>query len=563
MSLRLCYIWVSQFRNFENTGFNFSSSEKFHYNNENGRLTVEKIKELPSNFFGESITEVTALIGKNGSGKSNALELVCKLLKGGKTSVTEDFLIITEEEGEFVCYRSSDSVWVLNYNFPLKLKSYEKNIDPLKIVYFSNVFDERKNNFDNDISDISYNKRFKRTFYNYNIETDFKKQIRFINSPLFKGLNIQTPNKIQIISKVWNSKYTIAGSRRNNLFESGIKEFRELYKNRLKDIKSNKKFYYNVVYAFFEETIKNLSIISHLDNKNEYYLDEFFRDTKLYKGESTQSMTDSMLRWMNYINDRLENFDKVNYREKKELTSFRERLKILFEIRNHLVEVDFEYKIEGTRNRSLEYFLFDYSPKTKDIVVKYIELFENSKMFDVNWLGISSGHKAYLNIFSLIYHESKRVRRQNLLLCIDEGDLYLHPQWQIEFFDKLVTVLPEIFKGNIQIILTSHSPFLLSDLPKQNITVVSPREEEQTLNGNELDTETFAGNIYSLYEEPFFLGNQRISLFAKKKIDQIFEELESKDTFTLEYDEEGLKRRIELIGDEVIKFHLMKKLHND
>ncbi|WP_428740880.1 AAA family ATPase [Tenacibaculum sp.] len=563
MSLKLCYIWVSQFRNFENTGFNFSSSEKFHYNNEKGRLTIEKIKELPSNFFGESITDVTALIGKNGSGKSNALELVCKLLKGGRTSVTEDFLIVTKEDSEFVCYRSSDNVWMLNYNFPLKLKRYEKNIDPLKIIYFSNVFDERKNNFDKDISDISYNKRFKRTFYNYNLETDFKKQIRFINSPLFKNLNIQTPNKIQIISKVWNSKFTIAGSKRHHYFNSSVEEFRELYKNRLRDIKSNKKFYYNVVYAFFEETIKNLSIISNLDNKNEYYLDEFFIETKRYKGESTQSMTDSMLKWMQYISDRLKNYNKVNYREKKELISFEKRLNIFFEIRNHLIEVDFEYKIEGTRNRSFEYFLFDYSPKTKDVVVKYIELFENSKMFDVNWLGISSGHKAYLNIFSLIYHELKRVRRPNLLLCIDEGDLYLHPQWQIEFFDKLVTVLPEIFKGNIQIILTSHSPFLLSDLPKQNITVVSPNEETQTLNGNKLETETFAGNIYSLYEEPFFLGNQRMSVFAKKKVDEIFKKLEREDVSVLKHDKEDLKRRIELIGDEIIKFHLMKKLQND
>ncbi|CAL2104214.1 putative AbiEii toxin of type IV toxin-antitoxin system [Tenacibaculum sp. 190130A14a] len=562
MNLKLCYIWVSEFRNFKNTGFNFSSSEKFHYDGYTGKLSMEKIEDLPENFFGDSITDVTALIGKNGSGKSNALELVCKLLKGGETSITEDFLIVTQENNQFIGYHSKKEEWVLEFDFPLNLKKYNKIIDPLKIVYFSNVFDERKNNFDRDISDISYNNRFKRGFYNYNIETDFKKQIRFINSPLFKRLNIQTPTKIQIISKVWRSKYINAGLKRYNYIENTLKKFQELYKTRLKDIKSSKKFYYNVVYAFFEETIKILNTISNENNKNEFYLEEFFRETQLYKGESTQSMTNDMLKWMKYISNSLEK-NSINNRERKELSSFKKRLQLLFEIEDKLLRVDFEYKTEGSRNRTQEYFLFDYTPKTKEVVVKYIELFEKSKMFDVNWLGVSSGHKAYLNIFSLIYHELKRIKRPNLLLCIDEGDLYLHPQWQIEFFDKLVSVLPEIFKDNIQIILTSHSPFLLSDLPKQNITIISPNKEIQTLNGNELKTETFAGNIYSLYEEPFFLDKQRISLFAKKKIDEIFEELENKNTLILKDNHEVIKRKIELIGDEVIRFHLMKRLEND
>ena len=185
-------------------------------------------------------------------------------------------------------------------------------------------------------------------------------------------------------------------------------------------------------------------------------------------------------------------------------------------------------------------------------------LLDKNTLFEINWLGISSGHKAYLNLFSLIHHEVRRVKKDNLLLCIDEGDLYLHPKWQIEFFDKLVVILPIIFDGKIQIILTSHSPFLLSDLPKQSITIIDTDQGNKIINGTKFKHETFAGNIYNLYEEPFFLGGQRMSTFASKKINLIISELQNR-TLT----EQELRHYISLIGDDIIRLHLEKKAKND
>ncbi|MCG7501716.1 ATP-binding protein [Tenacibaculum sp. Mcav3-52] len=563
MSLKICYIWVREFRNFTNTGFNFSSSEKFHYNNEKGRLTIEKIKELPSNFFGESITEVTALIGKNGSGKSNALELVCKLLKGGKTSITEDFLIITKENGQFVGYRSKKEGWMLEFDFPLQLREYDKNIDPLKIVYFSNVFDEKENNFAPDIADTSYNSRYKTSMFRFNRKepSDFQKQLYFINSPYFKNLNIEIPEGIKITPKIWNTNNSSLMSGMSDFVDFDLTKFSKFIRQRLKEISKYNKLYYYVVYTFYLDSIKHLMRYNYRTSQSlSKNIGEHNTILNNYENLKTEEIFEELVFWLKSTISSVNNFIDVNYF--KEVKLLEPKLDFIFQLREERKEMVLDLSNEGARNRYSESFIFNYKYGIPDIIIENIKLLEDSS-FVVNWLGISSGHKAYLNIFSLIYYELRKVKRENLLLCIDEGDLYLHPQWQIEFFDRLVTVLPQIFKGNIQIILTSHSPFLLSDLPKQNITVVSPREEEQTLNGNELDTETFAGNIYSLYEEPFFLGNQRISLFAKKKIDQIFEELESKDSSTLEYDEESLKRRVELIGDEVIKFHLMKKLHND
>ncbi|WP_431167237.1 AAA family ATPase [Tenacibaculum halocynthiae] len=562
MNLKLCYIWVNQFRNFKNTGFNFSSSEKFDYNPDTSKITLNKITKLPEDFFGESITEVTALIGRNGSGKSNALELVCKLLKGGKTSITDDFLIITKENDQFVAYRSKEEGWMLGFDFPLQLRKYDKNIDPLKIVYFSNVFDEKENNFSSDIADLSYNSRYKSSIFRFNRKeiSDFQKQLFFINSSYFNKLNIEIPEGIKITPKIWNKNNSDMMFSMSDFVGFNLTFFSRFIRQRLKDISKQNKFYYYVVYTFYLDSVKllmryNFTIIKDLNDT----INSYNQILKNYEKLKTEHIFEELVSWLKNIISLKHRFIDVKY--VKEVQKLEPKLELISKLKESRKKISLDLLNEGSRNRYSESFVFN-NDNSSNIIKDNIKLFGESA-FTVNWLGISSGHKAYLNIFSLIYHELKRIKKENLLLCIDEGDLYLHPQWQIEFFDKLVTVLPQIFKGNIQLILTSHSPFLLSDLPKQNITVISPNEEKQTLNGNKLNTETFAGNIYSLYEEPFFLGNERISVFAKKKIDEIFEELDNKNTSSLKYDKESLKRRIELIGDEVIKFHLMKRLQND
>lgn len=562
MRLKLCYVWVSEFRNFKNAGFNFSSSEKFHYDYFTGKLRLERIEELPKDFFGKSITEVTGLIGRNGSGKSNALELVCKLLKGGKTSVTRDFLIITKEDNQFVCYRSTERLSVKNSDFTLLFKEYYRNIDPLKIIYFTNVFDEKENNFASEVSDLSYDRRFRVSKYNRkNKITDFRKQLLFIDSPYFESLRIDVPVSLKITPRFirgYNNSDKMY--RMSNLIDLDLSKFSKFIQQRFKGISLQNKFYYHAVFALYIETISLLldyNFTIHKDLRN--YIKGCNEEIVNYESLKTEELFQELLVCLEKMITSKHWFIDINYLKKVEVLM--SKLEFLNKLKNQKGGMALESSEEGARNRYTESFIFNYADKSGRFIIDHIELFEESS-FKVNWLGISSGHKAYLNIFSLIYHEIKRVRKSNLLLCIDEGDLYLHPQWQIEFFDKLITVLPKIFKGNIQLLLTSHSPFLLSDLPKQNITVVSPNREEQTLNGNKLETETFAGNIYALYEEPFFLGNQRMSAFAKKKVDEIYREVEGYSKLKTE-EKELLKRKIALIGDEVIKFHLMKRVADD
>lgn len=563
MNLKLCYIWIREFRGFQDTGFNFSSSEKFKFDSHSNYIHCDKINDLPIDFFGSSITDVTALIGRNGSGKSNALELVCKLLKGGKSSTTSDFLIITEEDGQRVCYNNLKYNLGITSNISINIVDYNRKIDPLKIIYFSNVFDQRIHNFDRDISDISNNYRYPRSRYKNKSTTDFQKQIIFIESEQFKYLNIDSPNEIRVTNKVWNN-FNLNSSKKQQLFGEYFTQFNEFskyYKNRISDFKDIERLYSSLIYSLIIEVIS----ILNSNSKKRKLKNDLIPDLLNIQKDSRYTRVDDFIskyeEWLMYSTEDLINF-KGNSID-GDLEELVNKIKNLINARDYLNNQDVASFSEGRGARTTEYFRFQYRPQFKSENIKYLSFFEQSSFFNINWTGISSGHKAYLNLFSLLHFELKKIRRENVLICIDEGDLYLHPQWQIEFFDKLITIVPQIFKGKIQIILTSHSPFLLSDLPKQCVTTIDLSQENQVLDGTELKNETFAGNIYKLYSEPFFLGNQRLSVFAKRKIDRIFEILDSKDRVISSSKKTELGREINLIGDDVIRFHLIKMLNHD
>ncbi|WP_111308883.1 AAA family ATPase [Confluentibacter sediminis] len=558
--LKVCFIWVRSFRNFNNAGINLSSTHKFYYDSIINKLTFDKVSPLPKDFFGKSITEVTALIGKNGSGKSNALELICKILKEGNTTISQDFLIVAEVKGKFKCYHNFLNS-VNEVNGIIEFEEYDGSIDPLKIIYFSNVYDQRINNFSTQVSDISSNTRLpKRSYYiSRGRKTDFEYQLNFITSGFYSLLEVAPPERILISSNVWARRFN--SSQRRDVFgqnEQKFQQFESDFRKRLRGLVEQSRLYYLIIFAFLKETISNLSHINfNKDIDTSKIVGEFLNNLYDYDIRSTNDIAQNMLICLDSLTDNFSFLQDIT--KKNESKRFKNQLEVLHILKNEIFNLDIRFETEGQRGKITELFSFNFDERA-DKVLRSLAILDNSMYFNVDWLGISSGHKAYLNLFSLIYEEVRRIKRNNLLLCIDEGDLYLHPKWQIEFFSKLLNVLPDIYDGNIQLILTSHSPFLLSDIPKQCLTILDKNFESCTMDGVSLEKETFAGNIYDLYESPFFLGNQKKSVFSTKKIKQTIEAL---DKNSLSIDNDDIDKLIELIGDDVIRFHLKKRRNND
>ncbi len=124
---------------------------------------------------------------------------------------------------------------------------------------------------------------------------------------------------------------------------------------------------------------------------------------------------------------------------------------------------DVQKKVFNEINEIFENLSIDV--KVEDISQdgRNITLFTNSSgdEFDINEL--SSGEKQlFLRTLAI-----KMLNPENSIILIDEPELSLHPKWQ----QRIVDVYRKIGKNN-QIIIATHSPYILGSVRKENIMLL-------------------------------------------------------------------------------------------
>lgn len=194
-----------------------------------------------------------------------------------------------------------------------------------------------------------------------------------------------------------------------------------------------------------------------------------------------------------------------------------------------------------------------------------------------NWIpftGLSSGERqiAY-TISNFMYHlvnidsawdyfvmedEQKDVfLYQYVNVIFDEVELYFHPDLQRRFVSYLTSALRsghlKRIKG-VNVIIVTHSPFVLSDIPKSNILVMGENEDIE---------DSFGANILDLFRKQFFMSST-IGEFARKELEWVFGLLGKKDELLkLTTDE---KKRIQylakVVGDPYLR-HLVENVAED
>jgi hypothetical protein len=199
---------------------------------------------------------------------------------------------------------------------------------------------------------------------------------------------------------------------------------------------------------------------------------------------------------------------------------------------------------------------------------------KRSQMDEVLFSKLSSGEKQFAYMMSTyIYHlinlesihtatqtnsnGSNRVAYSMINMIFDEMELCFHPEYQRTFVNNLVSYIKragfnKVFSFNI--ILTTHSPFILSDIPACNILALKDGAPDNSFK----DEQTFAANIYDILGNKFFMENF-IGEFASKEIDGIISRLTNEKVIT-EKGKTIIKSRIGLIGDDIIRIKLLEKL---
>lgn len=569
------------------------------------------------------INNITAIIGQNGCGKTTLLHFIkenfsyidCELVHDNKGNIVyfhpkfrNRFIIIIKQENDFILYNLGDfridkitgdveiKVGSLTIDTEQNKKNRDKGLDKIecivpellstKILYFSNAFDFNKIDYsefyydiDNIYLDISSNILFFNDYNQYRDNSqhnEILRQIRFLLSPIANKFISQKPKFLKINCKGITSvihDYLEYGNDMDiinildkhsniNVFAhliifTSILDFADVYKKIKKE----------------ENNIKN-EISNLLNNIYSYYrsLDEVkFCEKSL---TAIKNKIEEMLRTNNM--DKQLKIKDVKYYEK----TFKSRIR--------LYKALYENDNFKRSNKDL-YSSIDFYVSISEVeLISDVLIYTNQsnflkRVFTFDLSGISSGERAMLLTYSRFYwvvdrhlnekyyrtfgftdsgfHEDYYKLGENLIILMDEGELFLHPNWQREYLNNIINYFNELFKDyddvkNIQIILTSNSPFVISDLPKENIILLENRNGLcHVKNNNKLLMETFGANIHMLLSDSFFMSNGLIGEFAKNKINDVINFIRNDFKNERNY---GIEFIIKSIGEPIIKTKLQE-----
>ena len=149
-------------------------------------------------------------------------------------------------------------------------------------------------------------------------------------------------------------------------------------------------------------------------------------------------------------------------------------------------------------------------------------------------------------IYNVNGPSSLKTQCDTALIFLDEADLTMHPEWQRRLIAILSFFLPRIYPAScvrdMQLILSTHSPLILGDIPSENITYLFAKEQEMETDQNIQNLqnqpakdecpaspphpgETFGQNIHTILKENFFLENGTVGAFAARKINGLAQRL--------------------------------------
>ncbi len=170
---------------------------------------------------------------------------------------------------------------------------------------------------------------------------------------------------------------------------------------------------------------------------------------------------------------------------------------------------------------------------------------------------LSHGEKILFLLIATIYNLIDNTKESNIFLFLDELELSLHPQWQKNFISYHLNNLFKFRDKNISIFFSTHSPFILSDLPKENIIFLEKGKQVYPFDDGK---QTFGANIHTLLSHGFFMKDGLMGEFAKSKIDDVINYLNGKESEIK--DDNSAQNIINIIGEPIIKRELQRMLKN-
>jgi len=523
--MELVYLWVEDYKNIHKQGFNFSPRFDCEYDDETKELTIDENEDYIENFFGDNIN-VTAIVGKNGSGKSSIIRFLedADYFVGSAFSDEKDLNFI-------ICIKVDEKINIITTIASLSYQNQEQ------IQYV-----KHQNEFDNQDSDY--------LFYSY---------------CAFLTLNSEFPNERESKKDLFLRNKTIS-YKSSHIANLAIKNSQENYTFQLTTFMRYPKrifLYNNTKYAkYLIDNIQPPVAVYSNNPKNGGPFPSCYHDiielgtnnpleaymlNKIVKVELCEEL------FRSYSTTNIEHSSVDNTKALQNFYDTKE-----YELNEEEYDL---YEYEQLISRVI-YNINDIDSNTRSLIEKYDKFFKYDFEDDKGrkFLDLSHGEKSLYAQFVSMYDTVKNSQIP-ILIALDEPDFSLHPTWQKKYLNEFMTTFIHMNK-NIHIILTSHSPFLLSDIPKQNIIFLDKDKNGNCLvlkDGLKEKKQTFGANIHTLLSDSFFMEDGLMGEFAKKKIQEIMDYLNDKKTIDeISTKEEQIKQVIESIGELFLKEKLLK-----
>lgn len=562
--MELVYLWVEDYKNIHQQGFNFSGRYRCDYDHEKNELTIDENKEYV-HIFPDNIN-ITAIVGENGSGKSNILEYIIQNLLH---HVQSNLRTVTFDNNKFVIesYNLTNPTIANNTKIQnIEFKQYETKktfrnviqyesfhaLSDYEIIYYSLSPFDRCNIYQSfsqfhylgvlneygqfNIQDILI-KQIKN-FIQLSQDEALKKILALLKLPIPETILLNPKDFFYSDEQFWRRICSILDIGGEGLQEEFQSKLIELYNQCRDNMDKNSVAKKNFLYLhFFIETMKMLITNSSskllFTKQTSDFLNEYNTDLILaIKHFFTNTFIDEIKNHPNEsVHNLIDKFDQIS----------------TIELNSHAY----------TKNPIHNQFVINI----EKIDNHFLTLLKNTNVidsFELSWINngqhirLSSGEIAILNLLVNITTALQNAinnHKSRFIIMLDEIELFLHPKWQKKYMKNIITAIESVLGSKkCHILLTSHSPFILSDIPKECVNFIGEKFVHE---------QTFGANIHTLLSNGFFMNDGLMGEFAKEKISQILFLL-SGEIGPINIPNEQIKPIIKIIGEDFLREKLLK-----
>lgn len=188
---------------------------------------------------------------------------------------------------------------------------------------------------------------------------------------------------------------------------------------------------------------------------------------------------------------------------------------------------------------------------------------KNKNNEDVDFHHLSSGERQFIHTLStMVYHINNiisiksltRLRYRKINIVLDEAELCSHPEMQRQYINTILNYLSVTgltWNCAFHILVVTHSPFILSDIPQSNILYI---ENGIQIENTKIAVNPFGANVNDVLAQSFFLNKGFVGAFAKRKIESLVKYIKTDKQTTEHWDKNKAKNFInKIIGEPIVK----------